>query len=178
VNEDRARRPRTCVRHADAQGKRTPFRNRGIVLALLLTLACSRATEVLDDSRRGQLSFDIYPNPIIARRVEGNVYEFPFEVSVREVGGVDVEIVGLQVDVFFLSGVRIFSQPYGPEELSRRQLPTRIPAGSNIQYSFSPRREVPSETLIRGVSAEIILEGIDAQGRSTEARTRVTVRGN
>lgn len=151
--------------------------NRVIFLVLVATLACSRATEVLDDSRRGQLSLDIYPNPIMARRVEGNVHEFPFEVSVREVGGVDVEIVGIQVDVFFLSGVRIFSQPYGPEELSRRNLPTKVPAGANLQYSFSPRRAVPSETLIRGVSAEIIIEGIDAQGRSTEARTRVTVRG-
>lgn len=143
---------------------------------LLLSLACSRATEILDESRRGQLSFDIYPNPILAKRLEANLYEFPFDVSVREVGGVDVEIVGLQVDVFFLSGVRIFSQPYGPEELSRRQLPTRVAAGSNLQYSFAPRREVASETLIRGVSAEITIEGIDAQGRSTEARTRVSVR--
>lgn len=151
-------------------------RSRAVFLVLLLTLACSRATEILDESRRGQLSFDIYPNPIQARRLEGNLYEFPFDVSVREIGGVDVEIVGLQVDVFFLSGVRIFSQPYGPEELSRRQLPTRVAAGSNLQYSFSPRREVASETLIRGVSAEIIIEGIDAQGRSTEARTRVSVR--
>lgn len=146
------------------------------LLILLLTVACSGTTEVLDDSRRGQLSFDIYPNPILARRVEGNIYEFPFDVSVREVGGVDVEIVGLQVDVFFLSGVRIFSQPYGPDELSRRQLPTKVLAGSNLQYSFSPRREIGSEILIRGISAEIIVEGIDAQGRATEARTRVTVR--
>lgn len=143
-----------------------------------MTLACSRAAEVLDDSRRGQLSFDIYPNPIIARGIEGNVYEFPFEVSIREIGGVDVDIVGLQVDVFFLSGVRVFSQPYGPEELSRRNLPTRVPAGANLQYGFSPRRAIPSETLMRGVSAEIIIEGIDAQGRPTEARARVTVRGN
>lgn len=153
-------------------------RPQSVCLLLVLTLACSRATEVLDDSRRGQLSFDIYPNPIIATRIEKNVWEFPFDVSVREVGGVEVEIVGMQVDVFFLSGVRIFSQPYGPDELSRRQLPTRVSAGANLQYSFAPRREVPSEMLIRGVSAEIIIEGIDAQGRSTEARTRVTVRAN
>lgn len=160
------------------RGHRPGLLYRVAVCLILITLGCSRATEVLDDSRRGQLSFDIYPNPIMARRVEGNLHEFPFDISVREVGGVDVEIVGLQVDVYFLSGVRIFSQPYGPEELSRRNLPTRIPAGANLQYTFAPRRAVRSETLIRGVSAEIIIEGIDAQGRPTEARTRVTVRSN
>jgi hypothetical protein len=121
------------------------------------------------------LQFDIYPNPIIALPVSGNVYDFPFEISLRELGGSDVEIDAIRVEVR-MRGIPIFTQAFDETELTRRGYPSRIPANGNAQFRFSPRREIPPDFVLQQVVAAIVISGMDESGRRTEATTTVRIR--
>ena len=85
---------------------------------------------------RGSLQVDVYPNPIIALPVGGNVFDFPFEVTLRELGGSDIEIDRIRVEVR-MRGVPIFTQVFDETELTRRGYPSRIPAKS-CAFRFLP----------------------------------------
>lgn len=145
------------------------------LLPLLLFLSCIPTDEPQLEPRRGKIAVDIIPNPIVAKPVSGDVYEFPFEVSLREVGGVEIEIETLEIDVTMLGGLRVLSSSYGPEEIEKRGYSKVIPAGGNLQYRFVPRRRVTNELLFTAVTAEITVAAIDRIGNRTEAMTKVTV---
>jgi len=143
--------------------------------ALFLLLACSGADEPQLEPRQARLVVDILPNPIVAKPISENVYEFPFEVSLREIGGVEIEIEMLRLDVTMLGGLRVFTSEYGAEEIEKRGYSKVIPAGGNLQYRFVPRRRVTNELLFSAVAAEITVEAIDRVGNRTAAMTKVTV---
>lgn len=106
---------------------------------LIVLLACATPRpEGLAPSIGGSLAIDVYPNPIIANQVRADLYQFPFEVSLRETGGMDVEIDGIRIEVR-LAALRIFAQAFDETELTRRGYSATVPAGSNVQVLTSAR---------------------------------------
>jgi len=151
------------------------MKRRAISLAVVLLSCASPRPEGVAPRVGGSLAIAIYPNPIIAKQVEANLYEFPFEVSLRETGGANVEIDGIRVEVR-LAALPIFAQTFDQTELTRRGYSATVPAGGNVQYRFSPRREVPMDLPLLQLSAAVVVFGLDPMGRRTEAGTIVTVR--
>lgn len=124
---------------------------------------------------RGVLEISVEPNPILATDRQGDTYSFPFTVRIRETGGVEVHIDEVRMDVVALGAINVYSERFGREEIIRRGYPTTIGAGSEIRYSFNPRKEVPDERIFGGVAAELTATGRDANGNQVRATTRVTV---
>jgi hypothetical protein len=141
----------------------------------MLLLDCATPAELPGRAPRGSLQVDVYPNPIIALPVGGNVFDFPFEVSLRELGGSDVAIDQIRVEVR-MRGIPIFAQIFDETELTRRGYPSRIPANGNAQFRFSPRRQIPADFVLQHVAATIVMSGMDQTGRRTEATTTVRLR--
>lgn len=124
----------------------------------------------------GAIRIEITPNPIMATRVSGDTYDFPFEVSIREIGGRPVEITRVSADVFALGGIRIGEESYDAGQIRALGYSTSVPANSEVRYRFAPRRSVPDDRLFSSVSAEVRVEGRDDSGAATTANTSVTVR--
>jgi len=124
---------------------------------------------------RAALQIFVEPNPIVAQRVSGDTYDFPFEIGIVERGGVSVEVQRVGIDVIGLGAIRLYSQTFGREEIIRRGYPTSIPAHGEVRYRFNPRKEVPDDRLFGGVSADLFVEGTDANGNAVRATQRVTV---
>ena len=60
------------------------------------------------------------PNPIVARKVSGSTYEFPFDVSIRETGGRAVTINSVSLDVYAPGGIRLGSDTYDAARTQQR----------------------------------------------------------
>jgi hypothetical protein len=148
-----------------------------LVLALVGLSACTSggggSTPVV--TGHGALSISVSPNPIIARKVSGSIYDFPFTLVVREVGGLAVRIDSVSIDVDVLGGLRIYSQSFDAAELTRRNLPTYLGTGAELRYQFKPRRDVTDDRLFSSVSAELTIRATDAAGAAVTARSTVTV---
>ena len=123
----------------------------------------------------GAISIQIIPNPIVARRVSGNTYEFPFEVAVRETGGRTVNVDRVSADVYAIGGVRIASESYNTADIRNLGYSTTIPANGMLRYRFAPRKSVGDERLFGGVYAELHVDATDDTGTPTRATTTVTV---
>lgn len=126
---------------------------------------------------RAALQIIVEPNPIVVQHVSGNTYDFPFEIGIAERGGVSVEIQRVGVSAG-LGGITMYSKTYGRDEIARRGYPTFLPANGEIRYRFNPRQEVPNESLLGAASAEMFVEGTDANGNPVRATTRVTLKRN
>ena len=125
----------------------------------------------------GKASLEIFvqPNPIVATKVSGDTYDFPFEIGIRERGGVAVEIQRVGIDVLTLGTISVYERTYGREEIVRLGYPTSVRANGEIRYRFTPRKEVPDDRLFGAVTAELWVEGTDTGGNLVRATTRVTV---
>ena len=152
---------------------------RGVLLLLVLLAAfCggARNQPPMSVPGRGAIRIEVVPNPIVATKVSGNTYDFPFEVVVREVGGHDIEITRVSADVYALGGLRIANESYDAARINRLGFSTQVPAYRELRYKFSQRREVPDDRLFGSVTAEVRVEGQDETGASTAASTTVTVK--
>lgn len=154
------------------------FMKRFLPFLLLLTFcagggAPSSAPSVTPG--RGALTIEIIPNPIVATRVSGDTYDFPFEVVIREIGGRPVDISRVSAEVIALGSLKIAEESYDAARISALGFVTRVPANGELRYRFAPRRSA-DERLFSGVSADIRVEGRDAAGNDAFARTSVTVR--
>lgn len=155
--------------------------SRSLFVFLTLSLAaCSsgggdRPSPMPETRGRGVLEISVEPNPILATDRQGDTYSFPFTVRIRETGGVTVQIDEVRMDVVALGAINVYSERFGRDEIVRRGYPTTIEAGSEIRYSFNPRKEVPDERIFGGVAAELTATGRDANGNQVRAATRVTV---
>jgi hypothetical protein len=150
------------------------------ILLALLVAACAppapQTAPVTAPPGQAALQLVVEPNPIMARRVSGNTYDFPFVIELREVNGVAVTIESVSMDVIALGNVRVHREHYDREQIRQRGYPDAIPAGGVIRYEMSPRRDVPDDRLFSSVHAEIRVEAIDANGTRIAARQNVTVR--
>jgi hypothetical protein len=149
-------------------------------LLLFLVAACAppapQTAPVTAPPGQAALQLVVDPNPIMARRVSGNTYDFPFVIELREVNGVGVTIESVSMDVIALGNVRVHREHYDRERIRQRGFPDAIPAGGVIRYEMNLRRDVPDDRLFSSVHADVRVEAIDANGNRIAARQNVTVR--
>jgi hypothetical protein len=149
-----------------------------VLLAVVMT-ACasvpSSPTKTVSQPGHGALSIQVVPNPIVARQVSGETYEFPFDVVVRETGGHPVNITRVSADVRAIAGIRVASESYDAAKIASLGYPTQLPANGELRYHFAPQKSVPDERLFGGVVADLTVEGTDDTGAATTGRTSVTV---
>jgi hypothetical protein len=145
---------------------------------ILLTTFCAGGRDrdtVTGQPGHGAISVRIVPNPIVATHVNGDTYDFPFEVVVRETGGRPVDISRVSAQVYALGGIPIGSESYDAARISSLGYGTRVPPNGEIRYKFAPRKSVPDERLFGSVSAQLRVEGTDDTGTGAVATTTVTV---
>ena len=123
----------------------------------------------------GAITVTVVPNPIVATRVSGNTYDFPFEVVVRETGGRPVNVQRVNVNVTAFGGISFHRETWDAERIRSLGYNTSIAANSEVRYRFSPRKEVPDERLFGGVSAQLTVDAADESGTAASASTTVTV---
>lgn len=147
------------------------------ILFVSLLAACAGGPQsgVTSTPGQGAISIAIEPNPIVARHVSGNTYDFPFEVVVRETGGRAVEITRVSATVLGPANIALASEAWNADRIRSMGYATSIPARGEIRYRFSPRKEVPDERLFGGVSAELRVEARDTGGSPATATTIVTI---
>ena len=124
----------------------------------------------------GAIQIAIVPNPIVATRVSGDTYDFPFEVVVKETGGRAVTVTRVSADVIALGGIRMGGESYDAAQIAALGYSTTVPANGELRYRFTPRRSVEDERLFSAVSADVRVEARDDQGAPATAGTTVTVR--
>lgn len=149
---------------------------------ILLTVACSSSgsgddtTEPVTTPGRAALEIEVVPNPIEAKLVSGDTYDFPFAVTVREVNGVTVNIDRVSMDVLALGALPVHREEFDRAEIAKRGYPTSVRGNQEIKYAFTPRKEVTDDRIFGSVSAELRAEGTDVNGNRVTATTSVTVR--
>jgi hypothetical protein len=151
---------------------------RAALLPLLLLVsfcAGGRGTSNTSISGHGALNVAIAPNPVVASRVSGSTYDFPFEVVLRETGGHPVDIISVTAKVTSLGGIQVAQESYDAAKITSLGYSTRVPANGELHYRFNPRRDVTNDLLFQGVSADIRVDGTDDTGAPTTAGTRVSV---
>ena len=150
-----------------------------LVLLLLILTSCASGgggTGTIAPPGHGAIAIEIVPNPIVAHKVSGNTYDFPFEVVIRETGGRAVEITRVSADVYALGGIPVADESYDGAKIRSLGYATSLAANGELRYRFAPRKSVPDDRLFSGVSAQLRVEARDDSGTPTNATTEVTVR--
>jgi hypothetical protein len=149
-----------------------------IICTLLIAVVACQSSQpgVTSTPGHGAVAIEIVPNPIVATRVSGNTYDFPFEVVVRETGGRSVTVQRVTATVSLGGGLTLARESWDAERIRSMGYPTTLGANSEIRYRFTPRKEVPDDRLFGGVSAELRVDATDDTGSETSATTVVTVR--
>jgi hypothetical protein len=147
---------------------------------LLLSTACATMqdadTEPSALPGHGAIAMTIVPNPIVARSLGGDMYEFPFEIVVRETGGRPVRITNVSTDVYALGAMRVASESYDAAKINSLGYATSLPANGELRYAFRPRKQVTDERLFGGVTAEVRADAVDDTGTSVSTLTTVSIR--
>src|SRR5258707_12397986 len=99
----------------------------------------------------GAITVQVAPNPIVAQPVAGNVYDFPFDVIVRETGGRAGNITRVTADVTALGGIRVAQDAYDAAKINSLGYPTMLAPNCELRYHLAPLRSVPDEGLFIGV---------------------------
>lgn len=154
-----------------------------IVASLIAALAVFTLAQCSSDTPRqsptepghGALTITIDPNPIVATRVTGNTYDFPFDVRVSNPGSLPVTIERIQIDVTALGGLKIYSDTKTAADIQGYGYPTLVPPGETLSYRFTPRQDVSDDRLFSGVSALLTAVGTDSAGKRITANVRVSV---
>ncbi|HSP17346.1 MAG TPA: hypothetical protein VLV78_21560 [Thermoanaerobaculia bacterium] len=149
-----------------------------LLLLIFLVSFCAGGRGDVDNASiagHGAISIEIVPNPVVATRVNGETYDFPFDVVVRETGGRPVDVTSVSATVFAFGGIQIATETYDAARINRMGYSTRVPANGQLRYRFDPRRDVTDSRLFQGVSADIRAEARDDTGTPTVATTRVSV---
>jgi len=149
-----------------------------ITMMVLLAAGCqtdSSTGRTMTQPGRGALALEVVPNPILAQKVSGDKYDFPFTIALREVGGVAVNVDRVSIEVRGPGGIKLYTESLDRAEIAQKGYPTSIEAGGQIRYQLSPRKDVPSDLLFGSVYADLIVEATDVNGEPARAQTRVTV---
>ncbi|HEV2719707.1 MAG TPA: hypothetical protein VG323_06785 [Thermoanaerobaculia bacterium] len=151
-----------------------------VAITILLVCACSTgtpgATQTSSVPGHGAISLSVAPNPIVAQKVSGNTYDFPFDVIVRETGGRAVTINRVTADIYAsVGGIKIGSESYDAAKIRSLGYSTSVPANGEIRDHFAPRKSVQDERLFGGVYGDVRVDATDDSGTATSATVRVTV---
>jgi hypothetical protein len=154
------------------------MKNLAISLTLLLTLAACQSPQSGTTSApgHGAVAIEVIPNPIVATQVSGNMYDFPFEVVVRETGGRTTTVERVTARVTLGGGLTLAEESWDAERIRSLGYNTTLGQNSEVRYRFNPRKEVPDDRLFGGVSAVLKVDARDDTGSATSATTTVTVR--
>jgi hypothetical protein len=146
-------------------------------LALLLAVAGCNSSNPGPTSvpGHGAISIEVIPNPIVATQVSGNLYDFPFEVVIRETGGRPVTVQRVTATVG-LGALELARESWDADRIRSLGYNTTLGANSETRYRFAPRKEVPDDRLFGGVSAQLRVDATDDTGTAASATTSVTVR--
>ena len=119
---------------------------------ILLASYCSTGTggtqSTTTQPGHGAISIQVAPNPIVAQPVTGDVYDFPFDVIMRETGGHPVTITRVTAEVTALGGIPVAQDSYDAAKINSLGYSTALPANGELRYHFAPRRSV-ARRLIR-----------------------------
>ena len=147
-----------------------------VPLALVFSFcAGGRGPSNISVAGHGALNIQISPNPIVAKRVSGSTYEFPFDVVLRETGGHPVDVDRVSANVFALGGIQVATETYDAARIRSLGYSPHIPANGELHYHFAQQRDVTNDLLFQGVTADIRVEAHDETGTATTAATRVSV---
>ena len=154
------------------------MKNLAISFTLLLAFAACQSPQsgVTSVPGHGAVAIEVIPNPIVATRVSGNTYDFPFEVVVRETGGRPVNVQRVTATVSLGGGLTLARESWDAERIRSMGYNTALGPNSEVRYRFAPRKEVPDDRLFGGVSAELEVVATDDTSAETKATTVVTVR--
>ena len=146
-------------------------------LLLLAAAACNSGPRntVTAAPGHGAVSIAIVPNPILATRVSGDTYDFPFEVVLRETGGRPVNVTRVSAEVFGPAGIALGTEAWDADKIRGLGYSTTVNPNGELRYKFAPRKNVPDDRLFGSISAELKGEAVDDTGTATNATTRVTI---
>jgi hypothetical protein len=152
---------------------------RALLLFVFIAAACSSThpgqTSTSAVPGHAAISLTVAPNPIVATKVSGTTYDFPFDVIIRETGGHPVTITRVSADVSALGGIRVANETYDAARIRQMGYSTSVPANGELRYHFAPRRDVTDDRLFTGVSAALRVDAVDDTGTNASATTTVTV---
>ena len=155
------------------------MRKLALSLALLLPFAgCGGSSNPSPTSvpGHGAISIEVIPNPIVATHVSGDMYDFPFEVVVRETGGRPINVQRVTATVLLGGGLQLARESWDAAQIRALGYDTNLAANGERRFKFAPRKEVPDDRLFGGVSAELRVDATDDTGAAASATTTVTVR--
>ncbi|HYK01145.1 MAG TPA: hypothetical protein VE974_05270 [Thermoanaerobaculia bacterium] len=154
------------------------MRNLALFLTLLALVACQSGPQdsVTSAPGHGAIAVQVMPNPIVATKVSGDTYDFPFEVVVRETAGRPVTVTRIGIRVLLGGGLTLHEESWDADRIRGLGYNTTIQGRTEVRYRFNPRKEVPDDRLFGGVSAELRVDAVDDTGAATSASTSVTVR--
>jgi hypothetical protein len=150
-----------------------------VVVSCLLSFAC--ATSRPGTSRtsslpgHGAIALSVIPNPIVAQKVSGTTYDFPFDVVVRETGGHAVTITQATANVYAPGGIRVGTETYDAAKIRSLGYAKQIPPNGELRYRFTPRKNVTDDRVFGSISAEVRVDGTDDSGTATSATTTVSI---
>ncbi len=144
-------------------------------ILLILYSACAAVPAETPAILKGHLVLDVDPNPLPARRVGNDLYEFAFDIIMREAGGVDVRIDDFTVDAIAFKTVTVHSQTFPARYITDRGYPAAIAAGKYLRFSFVKRWNIPTPLLLSGASLHVSARTIDANGRRDTSDVRIAV---
>jgi hypothetical protein len=148
-----------------------------LILSLILTGACQSGPQSRTSATPGQgaVAIQVVPNPIVAQRVSGETFDFPFEVILRESGGRPITVNRVTATVHGPGGLQLSRESWDADKIRSMGYSVDVGAGGEVRYRFAPRQKVPDDRLFGSVSAELRVDATDDSGAPTNARTVVTV---
>jgi hypothetical protein len=151
-----------------------------LIATVLLACACSSgtpgATRTSSVPGHGTISLSIVPNPVVAQKVSGTTYDFPFDVVVRETGGHPVTIDRVTADIYAsVAGIKVGSESYDAAKIQSLGYATSIPAHGELRYRLVPRKNVQDDRLFGGVYGDVRADATDESGTPASATVRITV---
>jgi hypothetical protein len=153
------------------------MRNLAITLTMLVALAGCQGPQsgVTSVPGHGAVTVTVQPNPIVATKVSGNTYDFPFDVIVRETGGRATTVQRITARVFLGGGITLANESWDAAAIRAMGYNPVLGPNTEQHYHFNPRKDVPDERLFNGVSAELRVEAVDDTGTAANSTTVVTV---
>lgn len=123
----------------------------------------------------GAITLTVIPNPVIAQRVSGTTYDFPFDVVVRETAGHPVTITRVSATVHAVGGIEVGSDSYDAARIRSLGYSTSVPPNGELRYHFAPRKDVTDDRIFGGITADIRVDATDESGTATSATTTVSI---
>jgi hypothetical protein len=150
-----------------------------LATVLLVAAACSTPRAGTQNNvsvpGHGAITLTIAPNPVVAQKVSGSTYDFPFDVIVRETGGHPVTINRVTATIYAVGGIQVASESYDAARIGSLGYSTSVPAGGELRYHFAPRKDVTPDRVFGSVYGDVRADGTDDTGTATSATTRITV---